>query len=396
MRSYKLIFFSIQLIILIIPFYAFSEYGLDNSLYTNLKYLLRIVLLGLILFNVKYFKIKLIKKSSSYKFYLFYIICAIISVLFSGNKIYSIIKLLEIIILLLTAIIIVNKYTNSIYDIPKVTFILLGVYILGFLVIANTFYPSLYRYMGNEGQPRLGGSLVNPNLLGYCLLIFIISLEFLKNKKYSLFLVVISCYLIYLTYSRSVLIFLLGYLFFRYVYKNKFLLIVGFISCLLSINLVYNKLLEFFERGEGLERVFSFSGRLPIWQELISIYELNIYSFFGFGFQMLSESGLGVKISSFGDHHSTELTMAHNNFIQVLYGMGFVGLFFSIMVLVKFYSEIFKLNSARLNKFFTNSFWAILFFSIVEFGIFGSPNILVLIFSIFIFSIFKYDRFKID
>ena len=33
---------------------------------------------------------------------------------------------------------------------------------------------------------------------------------------------------------------------------------------------------------------------------------------------------------------------------------------------------------------------------IVEFGIFGSPNILVLIFSIFIFSIFKYDRFKID
>ena len=398
MKIYKVLYLIIGLVILIFPFYAFAELGFNNSQYTNLKYLSRILLFVYLVINFNLFKIYILR-TSSYKYYLVYLIIASISILFSGDKIYSLIKLSEVLIALTTSIVIVKKYVNKLEDIPKVVAILLGVYIIGFLIIANTFYPSLYRYMGQNGISRLGGGLVNPNLLGYCLMIFLISLEFLK-KKYPYFLIIlmklILAYGIYLTHSRSVWIFFILYLFFKFVYRNKLLLIFLILGIITSISLLKNLVFEYLSRGEGIERVLSFSGRLPIWEELISIYDFDIYFIFGKGFQMLSENGLGIKIDAFGESHLTELTMAHNNFIQVLYGMGIIGLFFSIMVMVKLHQEIALIKNNKLREFFSYTFWAIFTFSFVEFGVYGSPNILVLIFSIFIFSIFKYVRPKVS
>ena len=398
MKIYKVSYFIIWLVILLVPFYAFADFGYDNSQYTNLKYLLRILLFVYLVINFNLFKIY-VKRTSSYKYYLIYLFIASISILFSGDKIYSLIKLSEVLLLLATSIVIVKKYVNKLEDIPKVVAILLGFYIIGFLIIANTFYPSLYRYMGQDGTARLGGGLVNPNLLGYCLMIFLISLEFLK-KKYPYFLIIlmklILVYGIYLTHSRSVWIFFILYLFFKFVYRNKLFLTFFISGIIISFSLLKNLVFEYLSRGEGIERILSLSGRLPIWKELISIYEFDIYFIFGRGFQMLSGNGLGIKLNSFGSSSLTELTMAHNNFIQVLYGMGIIGLFFSIIVMVKLHQKIALIKNNKLREFFSYTFWSIFTFSFVEFGVYGSPNILVLIFSIFIFSTFKYVRPKVS
>ena len=111
---------------------------------------------------------------------------------------------------------------------------------------------------------------------------------------------------------------------------------------------------------------------------------------------MLSSEGLGVHISSFGSSHSSKLTMTHNNFFQVLFGMGFFGLISSILIFVNFFYEIKRINSLSLKHFYTLSFWALCFFGFVEFGVFGPTNILILVFSILIYSLHKYDRPKID
>ncbi len=399
MKIFKVLLLIVLLLILILPFYAFDDKSFSNAQYTNLKFYLRFILFFIIIKNFNFLKIKIFSKFSSFKFYLVYVIIALISILFSPDKLYSTIKFSEILAMLMTSIIIVNKYVKNLYDIPKIIFIIIGFYIISFLIIANTFYPSLYRLMGYDGSLRLGGGLVNPNLLGYCMAISFISLEFIKIKYNKYIIITVQLFLIYgiyLTLSRSVIVFFIIYLFINFVYRKKVFLALIILVLMFFSKLIYNNFIESFTRGEGFERVLSFSGRIPIWKELISIYKFDIYSLFGHGFQMLSENGLGIKINNFGATHSTELTMAHNNFIQVLFGMGILGLIFSILVLIKLYSEILLIPNIRLLNFFRHTFWAIFTFSFVEFGVYGSPNILTLVFSIFIFATYKHVRPKIN
>lgn len=183
----------------------------------------------------------------------------------------------------------------------------------------------------------------------------------------------------------------------KFIIKKKINLIfiipaLVFILTQISAVSVFN----IFSRGEGADRIMSFSGRLPIWQELISLYKFDVYSFFGRGFQMISDDGLGKKLTSFGTNNFTELTMAHNNILQVLYGMGILGLIVSILVFFKLNREIRIIQKNRLRDFLYGIFWILTGFSLVEFGVYGSPNILVLIFSIIIFSTNKYVRPKIS
>ena len=67
-------------------------------------------------------------------------------------------------------------------------------------------------------------------------------------------------------------------------------------------------------RGHGMENILSLSGRIPIWLGLVRLYEIDFYTPLGYGFQMLSEDSFGVGLKDVGMH----LTMAHNNFLQVL------------------------------------------------------------------------------
>ena len=101
---------------------------------------------------------------------------------------------------------------------------------------------------------------------------------------------------------------------------------------------------------------------------------------------------MGIKIGAWGSSSLTELTMAHNNILQVLYGMGFTGLLLMLLVLFRWKREIDILKNSKIGIFFSSFFWLILIFSLVEFGVFGTPNFLILIFSILIFSLHKYVR----
>lgn len=391
MRIYKVLSLIILLSILIFPFYAFADFSFSNSIYNSLKYILRLILFLILILNFKYLKIPSLR-NSSFKYYLFYIFLALISIAFSSNKAYSFIKFSEVTIIFFTSILIVNRYSNKIEDVPKIISLILGSYLIGFIIISNTFYPSVYRYMGYGGLARLGGGLINPNLLAYCMLIMILALQYLKYRYIKLitFFQIALIVGIYLTFSRSALIVLFLLLIVKFS-KKKIFFVLSTLFLFIYSTQIQDSLLSFIARGEGLQRVFSFSGRLPIWQELLSIYKFDIYSIFGRGFQMLSENGLGIKIDSFGSAN-VELTMAHNNFIQVLYGMGIIGLTFSILVFTKLHKEINLIQNNRLRGFLYSSYLAILTFSFVEFGVYGSPNIIILIFSIFIFATYKYVR----
>ena len=88
--------------------------------------------------------------------------------------------------------------------------------------------------------------------------------------------------------------------------------------------------------------------------------------------------------------------MAHNNILQVLYGVGFFGLIASFYVFIKFIKEINKISEINTRLYFKRFFYILIFFSLVEFGVYGPPNILVLIFSIYLYGIQKFNRQKIN
>lgn len=390
----SLIFF----ILIIFPFYAFSDSAFDNNFYTNVKYFLRLILILILLTNIKKIRFFAFKNFSAFQYYIVFIFFALISVIFSYEKGYSFIKFGETSLILFLSIYLVNTKTTSINDIPKLIFQLCFIYIIGFFILGNTIYPSLYRSMGFEGQLRLGGGIINPNLLAYSFLAIILSIQFLKTKLNSIF---ISCfqllaiYLLFLTYSRSALILFAILLLYRLISKNKLFLIILF-PLIIFLQINSEIIISFLERGDGLESLITLSGRIPVWVELVEKYDFSIYSFFGYGFQMLSSSGMGIKIGAWGSNSLTELTMAHNNILQVLYGMGFIGLLVMLLILFRWKREIDMFKNSNIGIFFSSFYWLILVFSLVEFGVFGTPNFLILIFSILIFSLHKYVRPEIN
>ena len=150
------------------------------------------------------------------------------------------IKFFEVILILLSSIYIVNKFSNDLKSIVKITFILL-IYIILFYVFGLTIYPSLYRLMGDTGSIRLGGGLINPNLLAYCLLIIAISTEFFTIKNYIKILIqIVVIYLIFLTVSRSAIIVLFGLIFHKFFRKKYIYLLPFFIMFFLWIIYYYD------------------------------------------------------------------------------------------------------------------------------------------------------------
>lgn len=381
-------------VLLTIPFFSFSDYSIDNLIYRNLKFLLRFILLFFLLINWRHISLFKIKPLSSFNFYLVYLFFALLSLFFSSDLIYSSIKFFEVVLMLLTSIYIVNKFSTDLNSIVKITAVIIIIYLVLFLTLGFTIYPSFYRSMGNSGTLRLGGGLINPNLLAYCLLIIFFSIDFLKAKYlFRVLFKIIVLYLIFMTYSRSAIVIFFGMTLYKFL-KNTPLLVNVFLALIFLFSIFYFDIIDsmifLLQRGNDLNNVFTFGGRIPVWIELIENYSFGIHNFFGFGFQCLSENGLGVSIESWGDY--SELTMAHNNILQVLYGMGFFGLLISIYVFIALYKEINKILDINIRLYFKRMFYILMFFCLVEFGVYGPTNILILIFSIYLFAFQKYGR----
>ena len=385
-------------ILLVIPFFSFSEYSFDNSSYRELKFLLRFILMFFLIYNLKYIKIFNFRHGSSYSYYLVYLFFSLLSLFFSSDLTYSSIKFFEVVLILLSSIYIVNKFSNDLLSSVKVTSLILVIYLILFYIMGYTIYPSFYRTMGYTGSLRLGGGLINPNLLAYCLLIIGISIDFLKIQYIvKVLFKFIIVYLIFQTVSRSAIIFLIVFFLYQFLDKTNFGFKLFLFPILLFFTFYFNIIESatiFFIRGNDVDNVLTIGGRIPVWIELIENYSLGVHNFFGFGFQCLSANGPGILIESWGDY--TELTMAHNNILQVLYGTGLFGLLISVYVIIKFYKEINRILDNNLRSYFRSIFYIFLLFSLVEFGVYGPPNIIVLIFSIYLYAFQKYNRQKIN
>ena len=388
-------------IIILVPFFAFSDYDISNARYTLMKYILRLVTVLFLLFRLNEIYVKKKSVINSLTLYSFYIFWAIIVLIFSSDIIYSTIKLLEVCISYFLAVYLINRYTRSIEDSVLLIFNIISVYCLLFFVIGNTFYPSLYREMGEGGQLRLGGGLVNPNLLAYCFIILFISLKtFLDQnvqkatmKRVAYWIgISILIYLIILTYSRSAIIVLFVIIMRRVYFKYGPLLYLGIAAIgvfLLPfyIDELVRQIILYSLRGEGIQNVSSFGGRIPIWKELILNYNFGFNTLTGFGFQCLSDNGLAIDVESWGGH---ELTMAHNNLLQVFYGLGVIGLLLAVSVFVALYKELRRIFNPVSGLFWSDIYLVFAVFSLVEFGVYGSPNILVLVFSVVLHALHKY------
>ena len=388
-------------IVILVPFFSFSDYDISNTKYTILKYILRLITVVFLSFRFNEIFIKRKSVINSLTLYSFYIIWAIIVLIFSSDIVYSTIKLLEVCISYFLAVYLINRYTRSIEDTVFLIFNVISVYCLLFFVIGNTFYPSLYREMGAGGQLRLGGGLVNPNLLAYCFIILFISLKTFVDqniqkaiiKKIAYWIgIAILIYLISLTYSRSAIIVLFVIVMRRLYLKYGLLLYVGMAGIgvfLLPfyIDEIVRQIILYSLRGEGIQNVSSFGGRIPIWKELILNYNFGLNTLTGFGFQCLSDKGLAIDVESWGGH---ELTMAHNNFLQVFYGLGVIGLLLAVSVFVTLYRELRRIFNRVSGLFWSDIYLVFAVFSLVEFGVYGSPNILVLVFSVVLHALHKY------
>lgn len=390
------------LIIFVFPSYHFAA-PVDNSFFELIKYFFRGIIVFHIFWNYKFVGLFNIRKNSSYLFYCFYIILSGISLIYSSDFFYSIIKFVDLLIITLFTIVLYNKNRGSEgYILINILNIYLIGYILMFFLIGFYFYPFLFRTMGEDGVSRLGGYLINPNLLAYVLIcIILINTYFLKNNyrvylkkyKWNRFLIYIilisSLYLLFITYSRSGYVCLL-FVMFLYILqtsKSKFKWISVFLISIITtifISFNLNNLLNIYLRGEE-NSLTTLSGRLPIWKELWANSLINEYLFFGHGFQMLSEKGIGVTVRSF-DGGNSDLTMAHNNIFQVLLGLGIVGLIISFLVFVKVFKDIKKIPDYELRLLYKNLLIVLIFFSLVEYGVYGPNNILIFLFIYILYS----------
>ena len=294
-----------------------------------------------------------------------------------------------------------NKEAKSSNQVLEIINKYLVFYVLLFFVVGYFSYPYLYRNMGQDGVARLGGYLINPNLLAYVLICVILintyffrkkikiySQNFKRNRAFIFSIILLSLYFLFITYSRS------GYICFMTVMslyllqiiQNKYKwLIVGLIAGIgiILIGFNFELLLDTYTRGEE-NSLTTLSGRLPIWNELLKNYELNEYFLLGHGFQMLSESGIGININSFAGGHN-ELSMAHNNVLQVLFGLGILGLFVSILVFIKLFEDLGKIRDIEMRMLLKHLVIVLIFFSFVEFGVYGPNNILIFVFTFILY-----------
>ncbi len=117
------------------------------------------------------------------------------------------------------------------------------------------------------------------------------------------------------------------------------------------------------DRGE----VLSLTGRLPFWGDLLSM-AFPQRPLLGFGFQRIWYE------ETFRSIHSYEANMAHNTFLQVLLGLGLVGLIVAVLQVALTVRSVLRIREEGSRLFFVGLLVPLLTNSMTEFGIFGLMN----------------------
>jgi tetratricopeptide (TPR) repeat protein len=285
-----------------------------------------------------------------------YIFAIILSLIFSTNKLYSLLGafpngrgFIDLIIYIILYFVITHSFKDK-----------LSVQKLLYTVVFSTFIISIwgiFQYIDTQGQVRITSTFGDPNNLGSfltmsipCSLILFILLS--KFKRFLLgFIILISFILLFLTYSRSAWlgflissIFILSVLNYQRIlvlfYKNKnkittifFIIILLFLS---NNMIAHTKYLSLAKRKESIII------RLIMWEDTLRI--IKNYPIFGSGintFEQLFRKWRSVRyIRAQGNEIIP--TTPHNEFLEVGSTIGILGVFSYLFLFLTFFIKGFK------------------------------------------------------
>ncbi len=261
---------------------------------------------------------------------------------------------------------------------PAIVLIALG-FGIGMIVNPDEFYRLTH---GGEVS-RLGGYIINPNELGMLLVVGIAVLLPLinKNDKYSIRTLLIIfgiVYLLFLTGSRSSFISMLLVIgVFAYFQRSKFFKIVLGVLIVLAIPLIG---IQIFIKQSNIDEVLSMTGRIPFWRDLLT-YNFPREPWLGFGYMRIDYADKFESLNAYAG------AMTHNTFLQVLLGLGLVGLLLVFTQLTSFLHAMITYQNVEQKKVALLMFIPILINSLTEFGIFGETNYGILFYLLLVFTI---------
>ncbi len=231
--------------------------------------------------------------------------------------------------------------------------------------------PDHYYRLTHGGEvSRLGGFIINPNELGMLLVIGIAGLfteiKIAHRIRISILLkIALLTYMLMLTGSRSSFIgFLLVSIIYTLLQPSKIFKSILFIAIIILIPIIGWQL---FITQSNAEEIGSLTGRLPFWRDLL-MYNFPKEPWLGFGYMRIDYSDKFESINAYAG------AMTHNTFLQVLMGLGLIGLMIIIVQLASFIYAMAATKKASTKIAGFLILIPLLINSLTEFGIFGETN----------------------
>jgi exopolysaccharide production protein ExoQ len=277
-------------------------------------------------------------------------------------------------------------------DLPAALFWAVSALTAVFLVGAYLSPELFFRMTHGGAVSRLGGLIINPNELGLLIVIGIglglLRMSVRQSRKSAPELLMLPILLLglLLTSSRSslfalalLLLFLVGS---RVSLRAR--LLIGATSVSVAVvgkGLLYDII---FKQNDASE-VFSMTGRVPFWIDLLSIAAPQ-RPFIGYGFQRIWFDDM------FASPNAYTAGMAHNTFLQVLLGLGVLGLFVAVLQLGFTVWAAYWDRHNPVGRMALVLLIPLIVNSITEFGIFGPMNYGVTFYQIVVFALVMHPR----
>jgi O-antigen ligase len=277
---------------------------------------------------------------------------------------------------------------NKVLEFNIESLFVISITLVSLIFLIGSFLNPDFFYRGMRGgeEQRLGGYIMNPNELGMLSNIALglgLTRTFRKLDLKSILIILINAFVVFETGSRSSVIGLLLMLVFLLFYlgKPRHYLLYGIASVVPAYLLTGKIILK-----TGFEEVLSMTGRIPFWKALID-ESFSLRPILGNGFMRIADSDYFMSFETYSG------AMAHNTFMQVLLGLGIIGL---ILVLIQFFLTLrnaYKhLNS---NVFIISIIIPVVVNSMTEFGIYGMSNYGVLFWQfLVIYLVIDWPRIK--
>ncbi|CAN5576610.1 hypothetical protein BH11BAC2_BH11BAC2_08950 [soil metagenome] len=275
------------------------------------------------------------------------------------------------------------QYPGGYFDLPKVMAPAISTIAIGFFIGMYINPDLFYRLTHGGSEARLGGFIINPNELGMLLVVgFATLLPLLqKDGRYRIsriILIIGLMYLVVLTGSRSsfagmmlVLAVYAGY------HQSKYLkFVLGGAIAVMIPAIGYS---VFVKQGD-VQEVMNMTGRIPFWRDLLT-YNFPKEPWIGYGYMRIDYSDKFESLNAYAG------AMTHNTFLQVLLGLGLVGLLIVFAQLSTFFHALRSHKNKMLSQQAALIFIPILINSFTEFGIFGETNYGILFYLFLIFSL---------